>query len=229
MKWFWALLALVLAVLVAPFIFAPSKPETATAITHGLPWQIDFPGPGQSRVFGLVLGDGLARPSTLGDARASFGDSPKLAIVAPADGALSLEAYYESANAGPLGGRMLLTLGASRDELEAMRARAAKAEYMETGTRKYLLDDADRDRADQMRLQAIAFIPAASLDADVVLQRFGQPAERIRQGETLEHFLYPAKGLDVVLDSKGKEVLQYVAPAAFERLAAPLHALAASK
>jgi hypothetical protein len=56
----------------------------------------------------------------------------------------------------------------------------------------------------------------------VILQRFGAPAERIRQGETLEHFLYPAQGLDIVLDSKGKEVLQYVAPADFARLRAPL-------
>jgi hypothetical protein len=54
------------------------------------------------------------------------------------------------------------------------------------------------------------------------VQRFGAPAERIRQGETLEHFLYPARGLDIVLDSKGKEVLQYVAPADFARLRAPL-------
>ena len=60
------------------------------------------------------------------------------------------------------------------------------------------------------------------MDEAIILQRFGTPAERIRQGETLEHFLYPDKGLDLVLDSKGKEVLQYVAPADFARLRAPL-------
>jgi hypothetical protein len=55
----------------------------------------------------------------------------------------------------------------------------------------------------------------------VILERFGQPAERIRVNEHLEHLLYPAKGLDIVLDSKGRELLQYVAPARFEALRAP--------
>ena len=36
------------------------------------------------------------------------------------------------------------------------------------------------------------------------------------------HWLYPVKGLDVVVREEGKEVLQYVAPREFERLARPL-------
>jgi hypothetical protein len=40
----------------------------------------------------------------------------------------------------------------------------------------------------------------------------------------VEHFLYPAKGLDLILDRKGKEVLQYVAPRDFARLREPLTA-----
>ena len=36
-----------------------------------------------------------------------------------------------------------------------------------------------------------------------------------------------ADGLDLVLDSKGRELLQYVAPARFEALRAPLPAQAA--
>jgi hypothetical protein len=103
-----------------------------------------------------------------------------------------------------------------------MRSNAAKTDHLETGIRKYVLNDADRQRAERLPLTAIAFIPAARLDEAIILQRFGAPAERIRQGETLEHFLYPAWGLDIVLDSKGKGVLQYVAPAEFARLRAPL-------
>ena len=55
--------------------------------------------------------------------------------------------------------------------------------------------------------------------------RFGTPAERLAEGERLQHWLYPPQGLAVLLDAKGREVLQYVAPAEFEaRLAAPLRA-----
>jgi hypothetical protein len=37
------------------------------------------------------------------------------------------------------------------------------------------------------------------------------------------HLLYPEKGLDVVVDSDGKELLQYVAPRNFAELREPLH------
>ena len=59
-----------------------------------------------------------------------------------------------------------------------------------------------------------------------MLQRLALADALRRRAEALEHFLYPDKGLDLVLDSKGKEVLQYVAPADFARLRAPLGKLA---
>jgi hypothetical protein len=191
-----AIVLALLAMLAAPLLFPP-KQEAPPPIAHGMPWQIELPGAGQSRVFGLTLGGAAA--STLADARRLAAEAPKLALLAPQDAPPALEA-----------------------DLEAMRANAAKTSHLDSGIRKYVLHESDQERAERLPLAAIAFIPSASLDEAVILQRFGTPAERIRQGETLEHFLYPAQGLDVVLDSKGKEVLQYVAPAEFAKLRAPL-------
>jgi hypothetical protein len=210
---------LLVATLLAQMLFAPPR-EAPPALTQGMPWQIELPGPGQSRVFGLTLGGGTA--STLADARHLSAEAPKLALLAPQEAPPSLEAYFESVSFGALTGRLVLSIATTAADLEAIRARAAKTDHLDSGMRKYALQESDRDRAERMPLAAIAFIPSASLDEAVILQRFGTPAERIRQGETLEHFLYPAQGLDVVLDSKGKEVLQYVAPADFARLRAPL-------
>lgn len=207
------------AVLAAPLLFPPTQ-EVPPPITHGMPWQVALPGPGQSRVFGLTLGGGAA--STLADARRLAAEAPKLALLTPQDAPPALEAYFESVSFGALTGRLVLSIAAPTADLEAMRANAAKTGHLDSGIRKYALHESDRERAERMPLAAIAFIPSAGLDEAVILQRFGTPAERIRQGETLEHFLYPAQGLDVVLDSKGKEVLQYVAPAEFARLRAPL-------
>jgi len=211
--------ALLVAVLLAQMLFAPQR-EPAPAMTHGMPWQIEQPGPGQSRVFGLTLGGNAA--STLADARRLSPEAPALALLTPQDAPAALEAYFESVSLGALTGKLVLSIAASPAELEAMRSNAAKTDHLETGIRKYVPHEADRQRAENLPLAAIAFIPSARLDEAVILQRFGTPAERIRQGETLEHFLYPAQGLDIVLDSKGKEVLQYVAPAEFARLRAPL-------
>lgn len=222
MKYFVGLLAIIAAVLLAPLLI-PSKQGAVAPASHGMPWQIELPAPGQSRVLGLVLGSSTALPaSTLADARKLSPEPPKLALIAPKDGALSLEAYFETLNLGALSGKLLLTIDAPAAELDAMRERAAKSDYMSTGTKQFLPSEADRKHIETLPLRSIAFIPSASLDEAIILQRFGKPAERLPQGETLEHFLYPDKGLDLVLDSKGKEVLQYVAPAQFGRLREPL-------
>jgi len=214
-----AVFVLLVAMLLAQMLFAPQR-EAAPATTHGMPWQIEHPGPGQSRVFGLTLGGSAA--STLADALRLSAASPKLALLTPPDAPPSLEAYFESVSFGALTGKLVLSIAASATELESMRTNAAKTGHLQSGVRQYALDEADWQRAERLPLAAIAFIPSAGLDDAVILQRFGTPAERIRQGETLEHFLYPAQGLDIVLDNKGKEVLQYVAPAEFARLRAPL-------
>ena len=211
--------AALLGVLAAPLLLPP-KQEAPPPITHGMPWQIELPAPGASRVFGLTLGG--EKPSTLTDAQRAFPELLKLALLAPPEQPLALEAYFETVAIGPLSGKLVLTVAATTAELEAMRDKAAKTDHLETGIRKFTLNEADRLRAENMPLAGIVFIPAARLDESIILQRFGAPAERIRQGETLEHFLYPDKGLDLVLDSKGKEVLQYVAPAGFAKLRAPL-------
>ena len=221
MKYFFALLGLVIAALLAPFLLAPEKTANPPPVEQAMPWQIELLADGRTKVFGLIPGS-----SSLAEARIQFGGpagvNPVPSIVAPEFGAASLEIYFDSVNLGALTGKAVITLEASGKEIEAMQTRAAKADYMASGTKKYLLNPSDLVAAEQRPIRAIAFIPAPNLDEQIILQRFGPPAERIPQGETLEHFLYPAKGLDVVLDSKGKELLQYVAPKNFASLREPL-------
>lgn len=223
MKWFWAILLATLALLAAPLLFVGQGEAPREAAAIGMPWEVTLPGPGQSKVLGLVLGGGPAAPaSTLAEARRGFAMTPDIAIVAPTPDQLSLEAYFDGIQIGPLSARIVLTLEASADALAAMRDRAAKTDHMNTGIRRYRLAEPDLQAAEKLPVRGIVLIPSGSLDADVVIQRFGTPEQRVRQGETLEHLLYPALGLDVVIDAKGKEVLQYVAPRDFARLVAPL-------
>jgi len=187
-----------------------------------LPWQIETAADGGSRVFGLNLGGS----DTLADARARFGRDNEIAIVAPPGESPLLEVYFESLRFDYITGRLIVT--AVRDDalLAAMQERAAKAEYMGSTTRKYTLNADDLPAAWAMPIDTITFIPSANLDEATVLQRFGEPARRIRTSEEVEHFLYPAQGLDLALDARKKEVLQYVAPRDFARLLTPLLAAA---
>lgn len=219
MKKFLIALAIVVAVVLILPLLLPRPADRGGPPVEGLPWQIEVLPDGGSRVFGLTLG-----ASTLADALARFGRDAELAIVAAPGETGSLEAYFDPAEAGPITGKLVATAAASTETLAAMLARSPKFEYMKSSTKKYRLAEADHAAALASPLQALAFIPSANLDEAMILQRFGPPAERIRAGTNAEHFLYPDRGLDVVLDSEGKEVLQYVAPRDFARLRDPLKA-----
>lgn len=189
------------------------------ASPSGLPWQIETLPTGQSRVMGLTLGPG---GSTLAEVQRIWGPNVELAIIAaPGEGG-AIEAFIDPAQAGFINGKLVLTLAAPAEAVASMRERALKSEFMESTTRKYTLTPADHHAASALAVSAIAFIPQAKLDAQMVIDRFGPPQERHKVGEMSEHFLYPTKGLDLTLNTKGKDVLQYVAPAEFHKLTAPL-------
>jgi hypothetical protein len=219
--WFLALLitavGLVLAMLPTFWHLISGAPAPAPA--PGAPWQVALPAPGRSEVFGLRLPG-----STLGEARARWGDDVTAAVLQDRDGRLALEAYVERFDAGPVQGRLLLTWAADATALARWRE-GLPAEPTPSGGRRHALGaEAWADLA-PAGLVGLSFIPAAQLDAEVLVSRFGEPAERLPEGEHRQHWLYPPLGLAVVLDGKGRELLQYVAPQEFEaRLAAPLRA-----
>ena len=217
-----AIIVAALAVLLGPVVwqFATYKPQSVPS--SGLPWQIETLPGGEAQVFGLTLGR-----STLADARARFGTEMQLAVIAEPGEDGNVEGYYESVTAGFVAGKLIVTADLPAATIDAMRERAPKTQYMQSTTRKATLAPADEAAALAAPIRGLAFIPGAQLDEAVILERFGQPAERIRVNAHQEHLLYPAKGLDLVLDSKGRELLQYVAPARFEALRAPLLAQAA--
>ena len=217
-----AIIVAALAVLLGPVVwqFATYKPQSVPS--SGLPWQIETLPGGEAQVFGLTLGR-----STLADARARFGTEMQLAVIAEPGEDGNVEGYYESVTAGFVAGKLIVTAELSPELIAGMRERAPKTQYMQSTTRRATLAPADEAAALAAPIRGLAFIPGAQLDEAVILERFGQPAERIRVSDHLEHLLYPSRGLDVVLDSKGRELLQYVAPARFEALRAPLLAQAA--
>lgn len=215
MKLVLAIIAVILAVLAAPLLFKPAAVPGKTQ-QEGLPWQIETTPEG-TRVFGLTLGK-----STLADARTRFGEELQVAVVAAPGETGTLEAYAANASLGGVTGKLILATDVPAASIQAMRDHAVKSEYMESTTRKFLLRADDLQQALRTPIRAITLIPSANLDEATVRLRFGAPAERIRGGETLEHLLYPAKGLAVALDASGKDVLQYVAPSDFSRLRDPL-------
>lgn len=216
-----ALTLLLAAALVAWRMVTPPDPATRAALLHGAPWQIETPAPGQTRVMGLSLPG-----STLAQARLRWGNDLKVALMAQAEGPVTLEAYLERFETGGVNGRLLLRFDTTNLADPVARWRESVFGVpQESGARQHALAEPAIQELGSAALVGVNYIPEAQLNAEMLQARFGTPAERLAEGERLQHWLYPPQGLAVLLDAKGREVLQYVAPAEFEvRLAAPLRA-----
>ena len=200
-----------------PFLLAACGERPATPPEDTYPWQITMTDPAHSRVFGITLGR-----TRLGEAAGMLGRAYRLALFEDPDGRLSLEVYYREITRGGLSGRLIMLLEAGEDELAGIRERAVRREALETGNVRYTLGESDRLAAAGRVIVGLDYIPYVNLDAETIENRFGTPAERIRLDDRREHWLYPERGLDILLNADGKELLQYVPPAAFEALVRPL-------
>ena len=217
MKFALSLIAFVIAALVVPFLLPGIGKQEGVDPNSNLPWQVDLDGQGGSSVFGLKPGR-----STLGEVRQRLGSEIEVAIIAAPDETGALEGYYRQVALGFVLAKVIVTVDLSPEAIAAMRERAIRAKHMESTTRQISLHPDDLLAADQMPIRAISVIPSINLDEATVIQRFGQPGERVVISDKRSHLLYPKLGLDVVVDSDGKELMQYVAPRDFAALRAPL-------
>jgi hypothetical protein len=224
MKFALSMIALIAAALIIPFLIPGMGKQEGVDPNANLPWQIEIDAQGGSSVFGLRPG-----VSTLGDVRQRFGSEIDVAIVAEPNEMGALEGYYSQVALGFVLAKVIVTVNAKKEQISEMRDRALKAKHMESTTRKITLHPDDLAAIEKFPVKAISVIPTVNLDEATVIQRFGQPGERLVVSEKRVHLLYPAKGLDVVIDGDGKELLQYVAPSNFSELREPLNKPEAGK
>ena len=212
-----SLLIFLTIVIIAMLSLKPGS-ERSTESVKGLPWQIEVLPEGRSKVFGVTLGQ-----STLGDAREQLGEDMTLAIiVASGQDIGALEMFYSRYKAGVFSGKLVLAADLAPEAVMQLMERAIKSGYMDSGARKFTLHPEDLPVALQAPLATMTFIPAVNIDEASAIKRFGPASEIIRASEQVAHLLYPDKGLDLIINENGKEVLQYVAPRDFERLREPL-------
>ncbi len=197
------LVALVVAMLI------PGQPPEQPV---NLPWQIETTAGGGSRVFGLTLGT-----STLNEARAQFQEKAVVSLFATDAGERVVEAYFDQVTLSGIKAKVVVAAQISEQELAGMYERGVRIATLGSGTRKVTLSEQDMERAMNSPIAHITYLPRLDLSAELVEQRFGKPAETIRERENpVEHWLYPDRGLDIALHDKNKDVLQYVMPSRFE-------------
>lgn len=181
------------------------------------PWQATPVGNGNSRVFGIELGK-----ATFADVKALMGRFYDAAVFENKDGRLSLEMFYKEVTLGGLTAKFVFTLNASEKTLQMLKGRSLRKEALKSGVIKYTVAMNDNDKLMPLKISAITYMPITDLDEEIVTKRFGIPAEKIRTHKSSQHWLYPEKGLDVIINAVGKDVLEFVPPKEFDKLVRPL-------
>lgn len=183
-----------------------------------LPWQISLNESGQTRVFGTTLGQ-----STLGELEQLVREPVVISLFARDNGEQVVEGFFDNVALGGIRAKMVVVMDFSEAELSAMYERGARIATMGSGTRKVTLASEDMARARAASIIAITYLPRSRLSQELVAERFGAPNERITESSgEVEHWLYPHWGLDIALNEKGGDVLQYVLPSRFAALREPL-------
>lgn len=209
------LLALILIIATALWL---SLTDTARQVeVSDLPWQVEVLPDGTSRVFGIHLGR-----SSLKDVSQAFEAIPELAVFQESDGALRLEAYFGRIRLGVFEARVVAHVASDAETLAAIADRAPSSEPMPSGARKLGLTEADIAAVYTLPVDALTYIPSAQYDAEIVAQRFGEPAEIRPISDTQQYWLFPGLGLALLLGEEEKEVLEYVPPRDFDALVARL-------
>lgn len=195
--------------------FMPGKPVGKT----DLPWHIEHPSAGATRIFGLTLGQ-----STTNEAEQHFREEAKPSLFKSPDGKLVAEMFFEKVTLAGLKARIVISIAVPDAELQGMYERGLRMSGIGSGKKITLApDDVARVRA--LPISGLTYMPSVRLEEEIIGKRFGQPAQRIREKKSgAIHWLYPQHGLDIALGNEEKPVLQYVSPDNFELLRAPLMA-----
>ena len=211
-KIYWSIGILSVLIFAASF-FTPGKPVSQS----DLPWHIEHPAPGTTRIFGLALGS-----STAADAERRFKEEAKPSLFKSPEGNLVAEIFFEQVTLAELKARIVISIAVPEAELHDMYERGLRISGIGSG-KKITLAPEDADRVRALPISGLTYMPSVRLDEQMISKRFGQPAQRLKENKSgTIHWLYPQDGLDIALGGEKKPVLQYVSPKDFGKLLQPL-------
>ena len=212
-KIYWGVAALIVAIFLADFFIPKSTGKTENL----LPWHIEHPTPDSTRVFGVTL-----KQSNLNETEQRFQSDAKVGMFKSPQGNLAIEGYFDDVSLNGLKAKIIVTLTVPDAEMQAMLERSIRAKGVGSG-KQITLTAEDVALVRNVPISSITYMPSIKLDEEIFKRRFGVPTQRIKETASgVIHWLYAQHGLDITFDGAAKPVLQYVAPADFAKLSAPL-------
>ncbi len=186
---------------------------TPKVIAQQLPWQIEINQQGELSVFNMTL-----EKTTLQQARKILLIEEELSLFKHKNN-YSLEAFFQQVTLGGLKADIVLTLKVAPKIAEALYQRGTRLSKSSSGDQKITLAAVDFPMINQLPIQYLTYLPKSNLEPAQIKGRFGEPtAYCFEKDNPTKHWLYPQKGLEIIVSNKAKEVLQYVPPRLFKDL-----------
>lgn len=204
------LIGLILVAVAAIWLFGR---EPKTMQVKDLPWQVEHTSTGSIRVFGIILDQ-----TSLDEASRHLNKVPEIALFQGEQGPESIEAFFGKTRVGVFDAKVVLSLAASSELMAKVAELAGEPEPMPSGSWKRQVSEQALETVIQLPVKSITYVPSVQYEPDIVLKRFGEPTEKLKHNEHSEYWFYPNHGLVILMDTEGKEILQYVAPDRFEEL-----------
>lgn len=189
-----------------------SVSNTQSAQTHLLPWKNEITAEGTNHALGVNIGWDTVR-----DVATEWGKVPELGLFKEQDGLFSLEAFMGKVRINHLEARVVALLKPS-DELLVAYSNGLESEPTPSGRRKYTLTEADQLKVLGLPIMMLVYVPIANYDEAQVLKRFGQPSDKRLVKDKAMFWLYPQRGLAILLDPDDKDVFYYTMPKAMQEL-----------
>lgn len=211
------LLSIVILFILLSIILSPREANRDANAPVNYPWNITVNSSGQTQVMGITLGE-----SSWVEVNQLLNKYGSLAVFDDGNNVLALEGFFGDVTIAGITGRLILRLDAPQELLQELMEGARKREAQQSGAIRYTIDHGQRRDIVDLKVKSLTYIPVVDLDEELIRHRFGDPERIIVMPDGLRHFLYSAKGLDIIVDAHGKEVLQYVLPEDIQGIIQPL-------
>lgn len=204
---------LLLAIILLAALSLPGCGGGSVIDAKVLPWDVSLNEKGQVEVFGITLGK-----STLTEAARQWRAEARVALFENPQGGRNIEGYFGSLKMGPFSTHMVVRLEVSPELMDRFVAGRLKPAPMPSGVYRYRLNSEHVRQAYELAVAEVTYIPVIASDGGILEQRFGQPAERQDLAEGRSLWLYPDKGMVIILDEGDKEVFQYFNPENYQQV-----------
>lgn len=198
------IIALIVIIVGTINVFFGPEPLNKQEAAKQLPWQIEVTPEGNTRVLDIEIGK-----STVAEVKQLWKIAPQIALFRSPEGVFKLEAFLGKVKIGPFQARVIFNLEASQAQLKQFAENSRSLDATPSGSHQMRLSEEDFERALLMTIDEMSYSPAVDTEVDMLKNLFGEAEQTIQIDENSRYWLYPKRGLVILVNMEDKEVFHY--------------------